>query len=166
MPKVKSDDGLSVKERLFVENYVRCLNATKAALAAGYSAKTAAVIGYENLIKPHIKTKITELLEAKSLSVEEVVSRLSDHARGSMELFLDESAELSLESEKAKENYHLIKKLKKRRYTSVEGAETVTVEIELYDAQSALRTILEAKGGIIQRIQQVGSGAIELWVII
>lgn len=162
MPKANSSDGLTVKERLFVRAYVQCLNATKAALAAGYSAKTAYSIGSENLKKPEIKKAVDEALESRTLSVPEVVSRLSDHGRGSMALFLSESAELDLTSEKAVENYHLIKKFKERRHTSVEGSETVTVEIELYDAQSALRTILEAKGGIVQRVQQVGNGSIEL----
>ena len=43
------------------------LNATKAAIRAGYSAKTASEIGYENLRKPQIKKLIAEG-EAKALA--------------------------------------------------------------------------------------------------
>lgn len=49
MPKVK---GLTVKQQRFVEAYDG--NAHKAALAAGYSPKTAAAIGRENMQKPTI----------------------------------------------------------------------------------------------------------------
>lgn len=53
MPKVK---GLTVKQRRFVEAYDG--NAHKAALAAGYSPKTAAAIGRENMQKPTILAEI------------------------------------------------------------------------------------------------------------
>ena len=39
------------------------MNATQAAIRAGHSKKTAAVIGTENLIKPNIKTEISRLQE-------------------------------------------------------------------------------------------------------
>lgn len=42
----------------FVDEYLIDLNATKAAIRAGYSEKTAAVIGSENLIKPNIAAEI------------------------------------------------------------------------------------------------------------
>jgi len=41
---------LTEKQRRFVEEYLIDLNATQAAIRAGYSVKTAAVIGAENLI--------------------------------------------------------------------------------------------------------------------
>ena len=49
MPKVK---GLTAKQQRFVEAYTG--NATQAAIAAGYSEKTAPFIGAENLKKPKI----------------------------------------------------------------------------------------------------------------
>ncbi len=42
-------DGLLPKQAAFVREYLLCGNATQAALAAGYSPKTARVIGQENL---------------------------------------------------------------------------------------------------------------------
>ena len=47
-------DGLLPKQAAFVAEYLLCGNATKAALAAGYSQKTARKIGAENLTKPDI----------------------------------------------------------------------------------------------------------------
>lgn len=47
-------NGLLPKQWKFVQKYLLCGNATQAALAAGYSQKTARVIGQENLLKPAI----------------------------------------------------------------------------------------------------------------
>lgn len=49
---------LSSKQKLFVDEYLACGNATKAAIKAGYSPKTAKSIGAENLTKPYIKSSI------------------------------------------------------------------------------------------------------------
>jgi phage terminase small subunit len=43
------DEGLTPKQRLFVAEYLRDFNATRAAITAGYSKKTAHTIGWENL---------------------------------------------------------------------------------------------------------------------
>lgn len=52
---------LSDKEKRFCLEYVTDLNATQAAIRAGYSKKTSGVIGYENLKKPHIIEEIERL---------------------------------------------------------------------------------------------------------
>jgi phage terminase small subunit len=51
---------LTVKQQFFVAEYLIDLNATKAAERAGYSKRTAASIGQENLNKPEISAAITE----------------------------------------------------------------------------------------------------------
>jgi len=53
-------DGLLPKQAAFVREYLLCGNATQAALAAGYSPKTARVIGQENLQKPAIASLLAE----------------------------------------------------------------------------------------------------------
>ena len=45
---------LNPKQTLFCQEYLVDLNATQAAIRAGYSVKTAKETGYENLTKPHI----------------------------------------------------------------------------------------------------------------
>lgn len=49
---------LSVRQEKFVDHYVLCGNAAEAARLAGYSAKTARVIGPENLTKPAIRSAL------------------------------------------------------------------------------------------------------------
>src|SRR5690606_4977902 len=50
--------ALTAKQRRFVEEYLIDLNATQAAIRAGYSKKTAGQIGDENLKKPQIAAAV------------------------------------------------------------------------------------------------------------
>ena len=51
---------LTKKQQLFVDEYLIDLNATQAAIRAGYSVDTAKEIGCENLTKPNIQQAIAE----------------------------------------------------------------------------------------------------------
>jgi len=52
---------LTDKQELFAREYLKDLNATQAAIRAGYSEKTAKEAGYENLTKPHVLELVAEL---------------------------------------------------------------------------------------------------------
>ena len=52
--------NLTPKQQRFVDEYLIDLNATQAAIRAGYSEKTAKEIGSENLTKPNIAKAIEE----------------------------------------------------------------------------------------------------------
>jgi len=87
------------------------------------------------------------------MQTDEILLRLSDHARGDMGDFVDiEGMFFSLNLAKAKELKltHLIKKVKDRvvMTSNQEGEETEThtLEIELYDAKSALDTLAKYRG--------------------
>jgi phage terminase small subunit len=71
---------LTDKQEIFVREYLVDLNATQAALRAGYSKQTAKQIGYENLTKPYILARIDELkserAEKLSVDAEWVLKRL------------------------------------------------------------------------------------------
>ena len=60
---------LTAKQEMFCAEYLIDLNATQAAIRAGYSEKTAHSIGNENLIKPSIQEKISELMAIRSEKV-------------------------------------------------------------------------------------------------
>jgi phage terminase small subunit len=66
----ETSEPLSPKQRLFVQEYIIDLNATQAAIRAGYSEKTAKEIGYENLTKPHIAEKVQEAMDLRSRRTE------------------------------------------------------------------------------------------------
>ena len=64
----------------FRPRYLTDLSAAQAAIRAGYSAKTAAEIGHENLIKPHVAAEIAKArmkrAERCELSADWVVDEL------------------------------------------------------------------------------------------
>jgi phage terminase small subunit len=59
---------LTRKQQLFIAEYLVDLNATQAAIRAGYSVKTAGWIGYENLTKPYIAEAIQKARDEKIAS--------------------------------------------------------------------------------------------------
>ena len=83
MPKYKNN-GLSPKQKLFVNEYPVDLNATEAALRAGYSPKSAKVIGAENLSKPAISAALEKAMTARAeqieITAESVVKELASIA--------------------------------------------------------------------------------------
>lgn len=79
---------LNDKQRLFIAEYLVDLNATQAAIRAGYSQKTAAAVGHENLRKPKIASAVQEAFEKRSERTEVtgdwVLERLVENANRSM----------------------------------------------------------------------------------
>ena len=77
---------LTRRQRLFAEAYIECGNATEAAKRAGYSEKTAAKIGSENLQKLDISEYITQRMRAQDealvASADEVLRFFSSVMRG------------------------------------------------------------------------------------
>lgn len=57
---------MTKKQKLFVDEYLIDLNATQAAIRAGYSPDTAYSIGQENLKKPEIKARIDKAMAERS----------------------------------------------------------------------------------------------------
>ena len=55
----------TAKQQRFCDEYLISLNATQAAIKAGYSEKTAYSIGVENLNKPEIKKYISDRMAEK-----------------------------------------------------------------------------------------------------
>lgn len=74
------------KQRRFVEEYLVDLNATQAAIRAGYSRKTAASIGEENLRKPEIQAAIKAAMTARQerteITQDRVIAELAKIAFG------------------------------------------------------------------------------------
>ena len=77
--------NLTDKQKRFCKEYLIDLNATQAAIRAGYSEKTANSIASENLAKPDIQNFIKELQNNKSsdlnITFEDVVSQMYDIAK-------------------------------------------------------------------------------------
>lgn len=80
------DVALTEKQKRFCEEYIKTTNATAAALAAGYSKKTAYSIGWENLKKPeisaYIRTRLDEMDAELVASTDEVMKFYTSVLRG------------------------------------------------------------------------------------
>lgn len=73
---------LTARQQRFVDEYLTDLNATQAAIRAGYSAKTATVIASENLCKPNIAAAIQSAREKTAAKLEVTRERvLAEYAK-------------------------------------------------------------------------------------
>jgi phage terminase small subunit len=144
---------LTGKQKLFADYYVgeANLNATRAAIKAGYSPKTAYSIGHENLKKPEISTYIEKILDERAMTSKEVLIGLTNEAKGSIADILEEDGTFDYEAMCQRGADKLLKKLKikktvRREHGSEDEIEEITHEFEMYDAQSAKVHIGKAHG--------------------
>ncbi len=154
--------GLRPKQTKFVEEYLCSLNATDAARKAGYSKRSAEIIGFENLRKPKIIAALQERREelAKHVkvtpkSVAEEYARLAfaDMATyvtwGPDGVTLKESDELPEGASAA----------------VIEVTETITgqgstVRFKLHDKKGALDSLAKHLGMFIERHELLGDVSI------
>lgn len=146
---------LNDKQRAFVEHYLMCWNATEAARRTGYSGKTANQQGPRLLVNAGIQAAIQERLSTMKMSADEVMVRLADHARGSIESFLDNDDDLNISQARRNGKLHLVRKLRRTQRTDKDGGTTTTLEVELYDAQAALAHIGHVLKLFVDRVEQL-----------
>lgn len=139
---------LSEKQKRFCEEYVIDLNATQAAIRAGYSQKTARQIATQNLSKLYIQDYIQELRlkqqERTEITADMVVRELAAIGFACLEDVVEVNnnytAILPEENRPARAKKSL-KKVKFKRYFQGNGEdaeEVEVVEIEMHDKLSAL----------------------------
>jgi phage terminase small subunit len=154
--------GLTNKQRVFVEHYLTCWNATEAARQAGYAGSddTLAAVGYENLRKPQIAAVIEARLAEKTMSADEVLVRLTEQARADIrdvftiretsrqgrdeESTVERHAELDLVALFESGKSHLVKSITYTKFGP---------KVELYDAQAALVHIGKHHGLFVDRTE-------------
>jgi phage terminase small subunit len=128
---------LTAKQQRFCEEYLIDLNATQAAIRAGYSKKTANVIGCENLTKPSIRKCIDKRLEELSLGKVETIKLMSDIAQGSLnEYFVTTTKTITPQVQKSLKQ--LIKELKEK----IEDQRKLIARAKITDADT-LSTLMD-----------------------
>jgi len=137
---------LTDKQRLWVEEYLICWNATEAVRRAGYvgSYDVLRRIGSGNLQNPELRAIIEERIKTRVMTADEVLARLADIARGNMADFITINGQTRIDLKKAQAEgkLHLVKS-----FTKVRGG----YKIELYDAQAALVQLGKALGVLTER---------------
>ena len=143
--------GLTPKQARFIEEYfLNNMNASAAALKAGYKTRQS---GAENLSNPVISEEIDRRLKAMHLGKTEVISRLSQHAAGTLAYFMNEAGEIDLTTPDAKEHFHLLKKVKRTAHK--DGS--VTIEIEVHDPQAALVHVGKYHKLFVEQVEHSGA---------
>lgn len=149
---------LTDKQERFVEEYLVDLNATQAAIRAGYSQKTAGQIGFDNLKKPEIaeaiqkgRTRVANKAEVDAVMIRKRLAELAftDHRR--VVTWSDDGVRLTDSQELSEAEAALVKGVKMKRTSRMDenGVETVETHVELdrIDPMVPLR-ILAADVGI------------------
>ena len=124
---------LTGKQQAFVTEYLRTWNASEAARIAGYAAPGQQ--GHRLLKNVEIAEEIQRRVSERAMTADEVLIRLAEQARGTMEDFLtvkDGIKKPYIDFEKAR-NAGKIGLVKKFKY-----GKDGEIEFELYDAQAAL----------------------------
>ena len=89
MPDEKSSvKHMTEKQKRFCDEYLACLNATQAAIKAGYAKKNARQTGSENLSKPYIREYIDQRLAEKE---EKLIAKQDEILRYFSSVFRGES---------------------------------------------------------------------------
>lgn len=90
--------ALTDKQKIFCQEYIKDLNATQAAIRAGYSEETARSIASENLSKPDIKAEIDRLKLERSrdtkIDANWLLTRLAAESEADLSDLYDEDGRL------------------------------------------------------------------------
>lgn len=144
------------KQQVFVEKYLVYWNATRAAIEAGYSEKTAYSQGQRLLKNVEIQEEVEKRISESAMDADEVLSRLSEIARHDIGEFLtfrnNDIEEPYIDLKKAREldKLGLIRKLK----YNAQGK----LEVEFYDKQTALVQLGKHLGLFTDKIEHSGPG--------
>lgn len=152
-------EQLTPQYRLFVDCYIDPtrgnFNQTQSAIMAGYSKNSARLQGHRLMRKDNVLEAIREKQAASTMRAEEALQRLTVIARSDLSPFYSKVMiegpdgeerpflALDLESDEAKENFHLIRAIIPTR----DGKKII-----LHDQQAALLDILRIHGKFVQRM--------------
>lgn len=143
---------LTDKRQAFIDEYLKCWNATEAARAAGYAVPRQE--GSRLLSNADIREEIQRRVSERAMSADEVLIRLSNMARADIGDFLSilpgkAAPMLDLGKAATAGKLGLIKKIKA-------SADGTIVEFELYDAQAALVQLGKFHKVLIDRSELTG----------
>jgi phage terminase small subunit len=134
-------DNLTDKQKRFIEEYLVDLNATQAAIRAGYSEKTAYSIGEENLRKPEIASAINKAMARLSkrteITQEKVLQQLAKIAFADIKDVLEFGPVEKIED--VDENGHPITKIKSAVLIKPSSEVDGTVIAEVSETRDGIR---------------------------
>ena len=147
-----ADIKLTAKQQRFCDEYLIDLNATQAAIRAGYSEKTAAVIATENLRKPNISEYIEKRMAEKEKELIADQDEVMKYLTAVMRRQLTDSIVVTLNRETSKyvpdENGTMRKQTVKEEIPQI-----VKIPAQLRDANKAAELLGKAYGIYTDKIE-------------
>lgn len=146
---------LSPKQRVFVDEYLKCWNSSEACRRAGYKSKPN-VHGPRLLANVSIKAEIDRRLEENLMEANEALNRLATQARGLSDMVLKQHEVTDIETDLVHEELYIdIDALREHNLLSLVKKVSFDKDgrqiIEFYDAQNALFKVLQHKGLLVKK---------------
>lgn len=150
---------MTKKQKRFIEEYLIDLNATQAAIRAGYSPDTAYSIGQENLRKPEIKNRIDKAMAERSrrtgVSADRVVLELAKIAFVNAIDVIDPKT-ATVKPDASPEDTAVIQSVKVKKSYSETG-EMTEREVKMADKLKALELLGKHLGMFKDKMEISGS---------
>lgn len=147
---------MTKKQKRFVEEYLIDLNATQAAIRAGYSPDTAKSIGSENLTKPDIQARIAKAMAERSkrtgVNADRVVAELAKIAFVNAEDVIDAET-ATVKPNAAREDTAAIQSVKVKTF----GEDGLEREIKMADKIKALELLGKHLGMFKDKVELSGT---------
>jgi len=135
----------SAKERVWLEEYLKCWNASEAARRADYAWP--GKMGTRKLAK--FENEIQERIDQLVMSADEALVRLSELARGEWSGYIREDGSVDIAALVRAGKAHLVSKIRDTPHGK---------SIEFCDMQRALEQIGKAHGIFVDRTEITGGG--------
>lgn len=146
---------MTKKQKRFIEEYLIDLNATQAAIRAGYSPDTAKSIGSENLTKPDLQARIAKAMAERSrrtgVNADRVVMELAKIAFVNASDVIDADT-ATLKSDAAPEDTAAIQSVKVKTF----GEDGLEREIKMADKLRALELLGKHLGMFKEKVELSG----------
>lgn len=143
---------MTTKQKLFCEEYLIDLNATQAAIRAGYSPETAGAIGAENLKKPQIQKAIARSMADRSrrtgVNADRVVLELARIAFANAGDLID-ADDATLKDDASRDDLAAVQSIKVKNM----GDMGIEREIRMADKLKALELLGRHLGLFTDRLQ-------------
>ena len=149
---------MTKKQKKFVEEYLIDLNATQAAIRAGYSPDTAGSIGSENLKKHEIRVRIEKAMAERSkrtgINQDRIIEELAKIALLNPKNLIN-FEEATVKEEATEEDLAAISSIRVKCFPTKDG-EGIEREVKMYDKAKALELLGRHLGMFKDKVEVSG----------